>query len=145
MEKMINQYDKLRKKVTLLLSRAGVVRVKSGQSEPDRTKAREAVRKAFLHALGNERARDLAIHLMDWTQDAAFVLALAMFPEKFSKKEVEAGVGVLLAHVPNHIFAAAKITGDQCEDIWMEKPASKMKTKKRPATPKTFRLVSRRK
>ena len=73
----------------------------------------------------------MAFHLVDWTHDAAFILALAMYPEKFSKKEIEAGLDLLLIHVPNHVAAAAKISGYQCKDIWREKPATETKTRKK--------------
>jgi len=64
-----------------------------------------------------------------------------MFPEKFSKKEIEAGVGLFLVHVPNHVAAAAKISGNQCKDIWRVKPAVETKIRKRPTTPCTLRRV----
>jgi len=129
---MTDQYIKLQKKVTTLLTNASTARVARAQAEPDRTEAREAIRKALQRVYGNESSRNLAFHLIDWTYDAAFILALAMFPEKFNKKEVTAGIECLLAHVPNHVFAAAKISGDQCTDIWGEKSARKRLGRKRP-------------
>jgi hypothetical protein len=81
---------------------------------------------------------------MDWTSDAAFLLALAMFPEEFSKKEIDAGTGVMLAHVPNHVAAAAKISGNQCRDIWKETPAPELKRGKRPTKRRTVRREARR-
>lgn len=142
---MPDRYDKLRKKVTTLLTRASATRVKRAQAFSDLTEAREATRKALRRTYGDEGSRNLAFHLMDWTFDAAFLLALAMFPEKFSRREIEDGIDLLIVHVPNHVAAAAKISGYQCKDIWREKRAVETKTRKRPTAPRTLRRVRRRK
>ena len=72
--------------------------------------ARTAIRAAFEPELGPQKAGDLALHMADWNWDAAFVVALHLFPERFSAEEVEAGVGLFLTHAPHHIRAACGIT-----------------------------------
>ena len=59
----------------------------------------------------------LAFHLTDWASDAAFVVALHLFPERFTPEEVEAGVISLLVHVPGHVVTAAKLGGYSTEDL----------------------------
>ena len=141
---MTDDYKRLRAKVARLLAKAPIRRVKQGQAEPDLTGPREALRKALQRQYGNESAKRLAIHLMDWTYDAAFLLAVAMYPERFSANELRCGVDMLLVHVPNHVAAAAKISENKCSDIWDEIPASKMKKRKRPTRVSTARRTAAR-
>jgi hypothetical protein len=73
---------------------------------------------ALAEEFGLERANDIAFHLTDWTYDAAFLVALALFPAHFTAEEIEAGVGGFLIHVPNHVAAAAKLSGNPIQDTW---------------------------
>ena len=63
-------------------------------------------------------AHDIAFHLCDWAWDAAFLVAVHLFPEKFTKEEVEAGVSLLIIHAPNHLAAAAKLAGSPVQDVF---------------------------
>ena len=63
-------------------------------------------------------ASDIAFHLGDWSSDAAFLVALHLFPERFTEEEVAHGVSNLVVHVPNHLAAAAKLAGHPVEDIF---------------------------
>ena len=65
-----------------------------------------------------ERAYDLAFHLSDWREDAAFLVAFALAPERFTPEEVEDGLGAFLVHAPNHVAAAAKLAGWPIADIF---------------------------
>jgi hypothetical protein len=70
------------------------------------------------------------MHLSDWNYDAAFIVALHLFPERFTDEDIEAGVGMFLCHAPNHIRAACLITGqyvwedfpDSDPDVWEQAP-----------------------
>jgi hypothetical protein len=64
-----------------------------------------------LTAQYGEKAREVAFHMTDWNSDAAFVVALHLFPERFTAEEIAAGVGMFLVHAPNHIRAACGLTG----------------------------------
>ncbi len=130
---MTKQAGKLPKKVAALLARACARRLEEALWSPNLDRAREGIREALRRRFGDEAARSIAFHLMDWTSEAAFLLALAMFPDQFSKSEVSEEADALLVHVPNHIAAAAKISGNRCEDIWGESPADRPIHKKRPA------------
>ena len=85
----------------------------------------QAVDKGFVSAiaaayprLDEDRAFDLAFHLSDWREDAAFLLALSLVPEQFTPEEVEDGVTAFLVHAPNHVAAAAKLGGWPITDIF---------------------------
>ena len=63
-------------------------------------------------------ARDIGFHLSDWHSDAAFVVALHLFPESFTPAEIDAGIEHFLIHAPNHVAAAAALYGRPVEDIF---------------------------
>jgi len=65
-----------------------------------------------------EAARDIAFHLADWNSDAAFILAMHLFPERFTPEQILDGVEDFLIHAPNHVAAAAKLGGHPIEDIF---------------------------
>ncbi|WAC73740.1 hypothetical protein OU995_03070 [Roseateles sp. SL47] len=56
-------------------------------------------------------ADEVAFHLVDWETDAAFLVALMLFPERFTSAELQAAVDMFLVHVPAHVQAAARLAG----------------------------------
>ena len=73
--------------------------------------AMSAISAACAGAYG-DKANDLGFHMADWNSDAAFIVALHLFPERFTAEEVAAGVDSFLMHAPSHIREACRITGD---------------------------------
>ena len=71
-------------------------------------------------ALSGPDASEIAFHFTDWNSDAAFIVALHLFPERFTPEEIEAGVGLFLCHVPSHVIAAARLAGHPAEDLFGE-------------------------
>jgi hypothetical protein len=67
---------------------------------------------------GDRRAHDIAFHLSDWASDAAFIVAVQLFPERFTSVEIARGVNRFLIHVPNHVAAAAALSCHPVEDIF---------------------------
>jgi hypothetical protein len=65
-------------------------------------------------------ADQIAFHLADWNSDAAFIVALHLFPERFTPEEIRAGVDLFLCHVPSHVIAAARLAGHPAEDLFKE-------------------------
>ena len=66
-------------------------------------------------------ADEIGFHLVDWNADAAFLVALHLFPERFTGEDIRVGIQALLLHVPAHIRAAARLAGHPCDDIFLEK------------------------
>ena len=66
-------------------------------------------------------ASTLGMHLSDWNSDAAFIVALHLFPERFTDEEIKTGIGALLGHAANHIRAACRITDTY---VWTDFPES---------------------
>ena len=91
----------------------------------DGTDVAAAAIDAMTRALSSEsdyeisRAADVAFHLCDWNSDAAFIVAVLLFPERFTPQEIEAGVGLFLCHAPNHIREACRLTGQY---VWESFP-----------------------
>jgi hypothetical protein len=65
-------------------------------------------------------ADEIAFHLTDWSSEAAFLVALHLFPERFTYEEIREGVQAFLIHAPHHIFAAARLAGHPTDDIFRE-------------------------
>ncbi|MEM6750403.1 MAG: hypothetical protein AAF612_08030 [Planctomycetota bacterium] len=66
----------------------------------------------------DQAAKDIAFHMTDWKDDAAFLLAVHLFPERFTKPEIQAGLAMMLIHAPNHLAAAAKLYGEPVADVF---------------------------
>ncbi len=77
-----------------------------------------AITTALAEEFGIERADEIAFHLTDWSADAAFLVALALYPDQFTADEVEEGVRGFLIHAPNHIAAAATLAGHPLQAIF---------------------------
>ena len=88
---------------------------KLGAAIPEAAAARI---RAAMSDFPEDIAHDIAFHLTDWAADAAFLVALVLFPEKFTDAEVRAGVRQFLIHAPNHICAAAKLADEPVRDIF---------------------------
>jgi hypothetical protein len=67
-----------------------------------------------------EVAGEIGFHLGDWQGDAAFLVALHLFPERFTPEEIRDGVREFLIHAPHHIIAAARLAGNSTDDIFKE-------------------------
>lgn len=81
--------------------------------------AMSTIAATFRQRYGDKKAAEIGLHMADWNSDAAFVVAVHLFPERFTSDEIEAGVGMFLVHAPNHIRAACGITGHY---VWAEFP-----------------------
>jgi hypothetical protein len=81
--------------------------------------ALDAATAALVEQHGIEKGADIAFHMTDWNSDAAFIVALHLFPERFTPEEIDAGFGMFLVHVPNHIREACRLTGQY---VWESFP-----------------------
>ena len=62
----------------------------------------------------------IAFNLTDWNAEAAFLVALHLFPERFTPEEIRDGVEAFLIHAPHHVIAAARLAGHPTDDIFRE-------------------------
>jgi hypothetical protein len=81
--------------------------------------AMSAIAEAFTTEYDSSTADAIGLHMADWNGDAAFIVALHLFPERFTPEEIRDGVGLFLCHAPNHIREACRITGQY---VWESFP-----------------------
>jgi hypothetical protein len=74
------------------------------------TPAMDAIAEALAGKYDPETAHNIGFHMADWNSDAAFLVALHLFPERFTREEIEAGLGQFRVHAPNHIREACRLT-----------------------------------
>jgi len=77
-------------------------------------KAEDALRESF----DEKTSHDIVFHMTDWSDDAAFMAALLLFPERFTADEVRHGIMDFIIHVPNHVAAAAKLHDFPIQDTF---------------------------
>ncbi len=82
----------------------------------------QRIKSVYAEELGLRRASNLGMNMSDWHSDAAFVVALHLFPERFTALEIRAGVEMFLSHAPNHIVAACDLIGIVITPVQEEDP-----------------------
>ncbi len=89
-------------------------------SEIKRGRCLELIEETLMKELELSRtvAHDIAFHLTDWWGELVFLVALHLCPERFTQEEIVEGVSLLLAHVPNHLAAGAKLFDLPVQDIF---------------------------
>jgi len=114
---MSSAHDTVQKKVEAIFRElAGERTARLG--EPGAEATRETLASALSADYPPDTARDIAFHLVDWHSDAAFMMAVHLFPERFTPEELVVGADMLLMHAPNHLAAAAKLSGHPIQDIF---------------------------
>ena len=114
---MSSAHDTVRKKVEAVFTQlAGERTARLG--EPGAKETRDTLASALSADYVPDIARDIAFHLVDWHSDAAFMMAVHLFPERFTPEELAAGADMLLVHAPNHLAAAAKLAGHPIQDVF---------------------------
>lgn len=58
----------------------------------------------------------IGFHLVDWNADAAFLMAMLLFPDEFTDEEIRDGVELFLVHAPAHCMEAARLGGYSTEN-----------------------------
>jgi hypothetical protein len=119
---MADSYDTVREKVGAIFRELAGERARA----LDGTILPAAITSTITAALSSEDATEqdilhkdeIAFHLTDWNYDAAFLVALHLFPERFTPEEIRAGVGLFLVHVPSHVIAAARLSGNSTDDVF---------------------------
>jgi hypothetical protein len=111
---MANAAETFRRKVRTIFAEL----VGDRASNLGRNGAQGTISAALADDLAVERAADVGFHLSDWGEDAAFLVALHLFPERFTSEEIRDGVTALLIHAPNHIAAAAHLAGWPLRDVF---------------------------
>lgn len=115
----MNAHDSLRKKVWQIFADAFGDRANIFKGGIPARSANDTLGAALAEDLDPLVADQVAFHMVDWETDAAFVTAFLMFPEKFTREELQAAVDMFLIHVPAHLLAAARLAGYEARDTFI--------------------------
>jgi len=115
-------HDAYRRKVDEIFRElAGPERAKwLGADVPSRCMLQIAQAVSAQSGYAEEVGWDIGMHVADWQADAAFLVALHLFPERFTPEEIDEGVHSLLLHVPAHVMAAARLAGYPAADVFRD-------------------------
>jgi hypothetical protein len=110
---MTHSHESFRKKVTEIFTRlAGADRAQwLDAAKPSRCMLQIANAISSKSGYPQEVGWDIGMNVADWQADAAFLVALHLFPEEFTDDEIDEGVRSLLIHVPDHVVDAAILAG----------------------------------
>jgi hypothetical protein len=103
--------ESVRLKVTSIFHELVGKRSESLSETGTSTRAALRIERAHRAQYGVDVAHDVAFHMTDWNSDAAFIVALQLFPERFTPDEIRVGLTMFLIHAPNHIRAVCRLTG----------------------------------
>ena len=120
----MDAHDSVTKKVQELFIELVGARAESLKGNVPARKVNDIVGLALSEDSDPLVADQLAFHLVDWNSDAAFIVAVLLFPERFTKEELQAGVDMFLCHVPAHVMAAARLGGHEAKDIFLDENAT---------------------
>lgn len=70
----------------------------------------------------------MGFHMLDWQGDAATLVAMYRFSERFTDEEIQVGITHFLVHAPYHLVRAASIAGHPVHSL---KELKRMKAKRR--------------
>ena len=71
----------------------------------------QTVKQAFVPEMDSEKAEELGFNMADWGSDAAFIIALHLFPERFTSEEIRGATSAFAFHVPYHVTNVADAFG----------------------------------
>ena len=120
----MDAYDSVAEKVDAIFRELVGDRAETLRGNVPARHANDVLGRALIGELDPLQADQLAFNLVDWNSDAAFLVALMLFPERFTIDELQAGVDKFLIHVPAHILAAARIGGYEATDYLADDDAT---------------------
>jgi hypothetical protein len=116
---MAGDFDSVKQKVAAIFSELVGERASRLDGSTIAEPAMSTIAAAFAEEYDAKRAFGIGLHMADWNWDAAFIVAVHLFPERFTAEEIRDGVGLFLCHAPNHIREACRITGQY---VWESFP-----------------------
>jgi hypothetical protein len=113
-----DSFDSVKAKVSSIFSELTGARARQLDGPIQAKKINSRLAASLKGHFSKKVANEIAFHLVDWNSDAAFLVAVHLFPERFSKAEILAGIFLFLPHVPSHVIAAARLAGYSTDDIF---------------------------
>ena len=90
----MDAHDSVRDKVDAILREMAKERADALRGDVVAQDARAALARALVAEsdIASDKAEEMAFHLLDWNADAAFLVAVILYPERFTQEELGAGV-----------------------------------------------------
>jgi len=107
---MDDSLDAVKRKVLAIFQEMAGERAQRLDGSVLSSAAMDAITSSLAAQHGWEKAADIALHMACRNWDAAFIVALHLFPERFSPEEINDGLGLFRVHAPNHIREACRLT-----------------------------------
>ena len=117
---MLDAHDSFRQKVDKIFEElAGPERAKwLAAGKPSRCMFQIAEAVSSQSGYPEKIGWEIGMHAADWKSDAAFLVALHLFPERFTDEEIDEAVRSLFIHLPAHIIAGARLAGYSTENYF---------------------------
>ena len=119
----MDAHESARQKVQAIFREMAGERASQLRGNVNARRANDILGAALAEEMDPLRADQLAFNLVDWNADAAFVVAVILFPERFTEEELRAGVDMFLIHAPSHILTAARLGGYEAKDLDLDENA----------------------
>lgn len=87
----------------------------------DTEKIRDRIEAAFFEEfeMPRSKAKDIAFHMTDWTDDIQELAGIFSDIDRIDNEQLTSFILRFLAHVPNHLNAAKKLSGiGMVEDVF---------------------------
>lgn len=85
----VDPVDSVTEKVAAIFTEIAGDRAHQLDGSAIATPVREAITAAIASEYGADTAEKVALHMSDWNGDGAFIVALHLFPERFTPEEIE--------------------------------------------------------
>ncbi len=82
------------------------------------TETMDRILEVLAPRFGVETANLIGCHIGECVGDAAFLVALQLFPERFTNDEIDDWLGCMMIDSPDHMAAAAKLYGTPIRDTF---------------------------
>jgi hypothetical protein len=119
----MDAHDSVRAKVDAIFRELVGDRATQLRGNVNARRANDILGQALAEDLDPLKADQLAFNLVDWNSDAAFLVGVILFPERFTPEELRVGVDMFLIHAPNHILTAARLGGYEAKDLDLDENA----------------------
>jgi hypothetical protein len=117
---MSDEYESVCNKVSEIFAEFGQNRARNLEPNIPARTIKDSLATALSADYPIEIADQIAFHLVDWNADAALLVALHLFPERFTPEEMRTGIEMFLIHAPAHVIEAARLGGYPTENIFTE-------------------------
>ena len=97
---------------------------------------KSALSKSYPEAVADE----VSFHLTDWGHEAAILVAIHLFPERFTAQELQCAVEMIASHAPYHVAGMAEWLDCSVADCLPDFKRDKLRSEREKTTRKKSKL-----